>query len=265
VLIERSSVWMTACEARGNATRFVATGFGGDGGSGVFAIDSAIHVGLCIVFGGQSGGRANGVTGVGAPGVMLVASSALLHGGPPNGILGAIAFEQHLAGVDGLGAAAPALAVDGSSVARYAPDLAMVGGSESASLAAAPTIGAAIGATVVAIQHRLPTSSLSPSTASLGGVLTFVRAGQPNLPHVSAFSLETSPMVQLGGVSGALLVAMPSVFAFADVLLDSTGIATSIVTIPADPALAGLGVVQQCAQVVAGAVTLAPPALLAVR
>jgi hypothetical protein len=264
ILVERSAVWMMDCEAGGNASRVITSGFGADGGHGLRAIDSFVHLGRSQIRGGQSGGHAAGTIGFGGHGIDAAGSTVILHGDAGNLTTGAPGFELPL-GTPALGAAGSAITLDGTSTVGYASDVVLVPGTGTATLPAGATIDAAPGSTVGASVHRLPTVSMLPSTVPLGTTLSVRIAGEPNLDHIRAVTLQTAPATLLAGVLGALVIDVPTVVIFHLESLGPSGVLTTPVPVPADPSLAGLVIVEQGAQVLPTGIVLSPPALAALR
>jgi hypothetical protein len=258
--IEDSSVWLSQSEIYGNATRPPLSGTLGDGGLGIVALDSRIQLARTIVRGAQSGGRLSGVPGFGGVGLSATQSTIVVHGGVDNMIVGPPAFEYLAPGTVGLGLAASAVALDGSSSLTYASDAVFLGGSASTSFPPAPAFTIAAGASLVALPHRLPTVSFADATVALGATLTIDISGQPGVDHVRAVALETAPSVAVPGALGALLVDLATVVAFDVVPLGPTGTASISVQVPNDPALAGIEVVEQAAQLLPTGIVISPAA-----
>jgi hypothetical protein len=93
-------------------------------------------------------------------------------------------------------------------------------------------------------------------------MLTIEIAGQPGFDHIRVAALQTAPAVTFPGVSGTLVIDLQAVFLTEVVTLGPAGVATSSVTVPADPSLAGIQVVEQAAQVLPGGIAISPPALV---
>lgn len=262
MLIERSSFWLMDGSADGNATRQPSTGFGGDGGAGLAAIDSSVQIGRSVVRGAQSGGLQNAVPGIGGVGLDAVGGHILIHGASGNSVIGATAYEQSPAGWVGLGSSGAAIRLDATSSLTYAADVALVPGGGTASIPAAPQMVVAPGSTVLALGQRLPTTSITPPFALPGTTLTVVNSGQPGLDHIRAVTLQTAPAFTFGGVLGTLLVDLPTVVFWHIEPLGPSGVQTTLVQVPIDPSLGGIQVVEQAAQVLATGVAISPPVLI---
>jgi hypothetical protein len=167
-LIEQSNLSMTDCAINGNATRPPSSGFGGDGGDGIRAIDSTLYLGGTSAAGSQSGGRQNGAPGFGGAGLRAIGSTVLVHGGSGNALHGAHAFEFAGSGTVGLGFAGNAVVLDSASSLTYAPDVSLVPGNGSASLPGGVPIAASSGASVNPTAERLPTVSITPAPSPSG-------------------------------------------------------------------------------------------------
>jgi hypothetical protein len=263
-LVERSGFWMNDCRADGNATRLVSSGFGGDGGPGLMTIDASVQIARSLIRGAQSGGHQNGVFGFGGAAIDVFGSTVLVHGASPNALFGALPLEFDAGAAIGLGAAGSAIKLDGTSSVTYAPDVPLVPGSGAPTLPDAPAIAAAAGAIVAPLTHRLPTVVITPATVPPGATLTVLLQGEPNLDYIRAVGPRTSPAVGLSGVSGKVLVDLTTLLFFDVRLLDASGAVSSTVNVPADPALAGLEVVEQAAQVLPAGIALSPPSVFSI-
>jgi hypothetical protein len=260
--LDNATIWMTDFHASGKSTLHPANGsFGGDGGHGVVAVNSTLHVAKSAMRGAQSGGREPGLAGLGGAGVFAVNSTILMHGGSGNLVEGADAYEVNASGSLGLGQAGSAFSLDALSELVYGADVVLSPGSGSATLPAAPPITAVPGATVTAAPFRLPTVSIAPAYVPLGGNLTVTITGEPGFDHIRAVTLQTAPAVALPGVSGALLVDLASVLVWHVEPIGPTGTASFLVTVPMDPGLAGIQIVEQGAQALPGGISIGPPSL----
>jgi hypothetical protein len=253
---------MTDCPISDIATRPVTTGFGGDGGDGIRLIDATLHLGRTSSAGCQSGGRQNGVPGFGGAALRAITSTILLHGGTGNALWGADGLEVSGNGSVGLGFAGHAIVLDSASVLTYAPDVNLLPGDGTATLPPGVAIAASAGASLIPMAVRLPTVSITPAFAPLGSTLLIEIAGQPGIDHFRVTALATAPAVSFAGVSGSLLVDLQTVILTEVQTLGAPGIATSSVTVPNDPSLAGIEIVEQAAQALPGGVAISPPVLV---
>jgi hypothetical protein len=263
VVVEQSGLWMADSTVIGTATRTPTLLFGGDGGAGILAVSSWVQISRSVVRGARSGGLQNGVAGAGGAGIEAVQSTVVVHGGSGNSVTGAAAYEVMASGTTGLGFAGPGLLVDATSLAGHGADVPVAGGLGSTSLPAGPSVVAAPGAAVFALAERFPTVSLTPPTVHVGTTLTVELSGEPGA-HYRAVALQTAPSASVAGLVGFLLVDLATVQAIEGVTLDASGSGTVLVPIPPNPALAGMVIVEQAAQLLSFGVLLSPPALTAV-
>lgn len=260
VLVERSSLWMADCAAEGNATRFMTTGFGGSGGDGLTSIDSYVHVASSVLRGAQSGGMQNGIAGAGGAGIHATGSSLVVHGAAGNQVRGADAFAVVAGSSTGLGAAGSAIALDAASSLVHAVDVVFAPGAASGSLPAAPPIFAVPGAAVIAAPVKLPSVSM-PAFVPLGGGLLVEIAGEPGIDHIRAVALSTAASQSYAGIFGLVLVDLPTLVTIHVETLSAAGTGSIQLTVPLDPWLAGIVIVEQAAQVHPGVIVLSPPVL----
>ncbi len=264
LIVERSGVTLDDASLGGTATTIPVSAFGGDGGPGIVAIDSVVQLGRSSVRGGPSGGRQPGVAGIGGAGIRAVRSQLLVHGGPNNLVRGAAGFEYGSPGAASLGTPAPAIALDGASSMSHASDAALIGGAGTANQPAAAAIAAAPGATTFPIASRLPTVAMTPATVLMGGLLTVEIAGEPLVDHIRVLTLVTSAAVTFPGVSGALLIDPAAAIVIHVDPLDASGVGTVPLPVPVVPALNGIQLVEQAAQVLPSGLALSPPVLATV-
>jgi hypothetical protein len=163
--------------------------------------------------------------------------------------------------VIGFGTAGSAVSLDGSSSLVYGVDVSLLGGTGTASLPPAPPLAAAAGSIVDARAEQLPTVSITPASASLGSQLTVRLSGEPGVDYIRAVGLRTMPALGVPGALGSVVVDLSTVFFWPVDTLDPTGNLTSFVTVPLDPSLAGVEVVEQCAQALPSGLVISPPVI----
>jgi hypothetical protein len=194
------------------------------------------------------------VPGAGGHGVRAEGSLVAIHGGVGNATSGANAFPQA-----NLGTAGSAVSLDGASGLIYGVDAALSGGAGAASLPPAAPISSAAGSFVDARGERLPTVSITPASVSLGSTLTVRISGEPAFPLIRAVAFQTVPIVPVTGALGAVFVDLSGVFLWHYDTLDATGNLTGVGTIPQDPALANVSIVEQAAQLLPSGIFISPP------
>jgi hypothetical protein len=257
--VENSSVWLADSLIFGNSTNT------GNGGHGIRAIDSFVHLGRSQVRGAQSGGgHLSGLQGFGGAGIHAVASHFIVHGGNPNIVSGANGFEHSIPTWSAYGVPSSAVVLDATSTLIYAADAVLAAGTGTASLPAAPLLVAAPGSTVTPHPHRLPTVSITPVNAGIGTSVTMRLTGEPNLELIRAISIQTAPPIFIGGVLGAVVVDLQAVLFYPVDLIGPSGESTTSVTLPFDPGLAGLEFIEQGAQVLPTGIALSPPIVLTI-
>ena len=197
-----------------------------------------------------------------APGIRAQGSVVVLHGGFGNTTVGANAYELQLPNGAALllGTAGNAVILDGSSSLVYGVDVALSGGTGTASLPPATPLAAAAGSIVDARAERLPTVSITPASASLGSQLTVRLSGEPGVDYIRAVGLRTMPALGVGAL-GSVVVDLSTIFLWHFDTLDPTGNLTESVTVPLDPSLAGVEIVEQCAQALPSGLVVSPPVI----
>jgi hypothetical protein len=259
-VVQSSMVWIADSTARGSATSLPIFGWGGDGGDGITLINSVAHIARSVIQGAQTSGLQNGVAGAGGPGIRAQGSTVVLHGGFENVTAGANAYEQLSSGILKLGTAGSGVILDGSSSLVYGVDVSLAGGTGTASLPPGTPLVAAAGSIVEARAERLPTVSVAPASAPLGSQLTIRLSGEPGVDYIRAVGLRTMPALGVGAL-GSVVIDLSTIFYWPVDTLDPTGNLTSFVTVPLDPSLAAVEVVEQCAQALPGGIVISPPVI----
>jgi hypothetical protein len=203
--------------------------------------------------------------GFGGAAINAFSSYVIVHGADPNLVAGADGFESTFSGAVGLGAPGSAVKLDATSTVVYAQDAMLVPGAATASLPAAPPVAAEPTSVVAPHPHRLPTVSITPAYVPVGGAVSVQLSGEPNLDLIRAIALQTAPPLFMPGVLGAVVVDLQSVLLYPVDPLGPSGTITSIVTIPADPSLAGLAFFEQAAQVLPTGIAVSPPIVVCIE
>jgi hypothetical protein len=261
ILVESSALLISDSTALGNSTRPAESGFGGDGGPGMRLLHSSVQISRSAIRGAQSAGLLNGVAGAGGHGIDATESFILVHGGAQNAIAGANAWQLTLV-VAQLGTSGSAVSVDEGSILIHGVDVTLTGGGSTASLPASPPVAQQAGSTVTAKPERLPTVSITPAAPQLGSTLTVNLTGQPGFDHVRAVAFQTAPALGFRNVLGAALVDLSTVAIWHTETLGPGGTLSIQVAVPSDPSIAGLAIVEQCAQALPSGVVISPPVIV---
>jgi hypothetical protein len=259
--VERSRVWVSRCELTGSSAGTRANGQSGEPGSGLRAVSSEVQLARTRLVG--AGGSAQTLPLAESAGAGLDArgSSIAVHGGDGATIVGADARETLFLHFFLYCSGGQAIEVDATSTLALAPDVLLLPGAPSANLPGGQPIVAVPGASVSTLPERAPSLAFLPQIGPLGSTSTVQYQGAPGSIHARFLSFASGNALVLPGIEGALLLDLLSFFYVETVTLDALGQATSLAPIPADPLLAGLGLVEQTLQWSPLALRFAPPAL----
>jgi hypothetical protein len=152
----------------------------------------------------------------------------------------------------------------GSSLS-YASDAQITGGTILSTGFQAPDIQSYPGSSVTALQRRLPTLVLNPSTGSPGTPLVVQAKGEPGALLVRGLALSTGPGIPFSSSLAKIALNPNSLFLLPAVTLPASGELLQPSQLPASPAAIGLTIFEQLLQVsLAGAVDLSPAAAVSV-
>lgn len=218
------------------------------------------HVAGSFVQGGDAGFWGGlSVAGQGGSAISIEFGSANLYGGAGNTLRGGDADPAD--GPSSQGGNAVFLAFGGS--ASYAADALLEGGLQPNGTQA-PYASVFFESSLVELAHARPALRTSAARVAPGGAFDLDYTGNAHSPVGTLFSLSTGPFLALPGFDGVLAVDASTLFLGGSVVLDAGGVATSSLTVPADPALAGVLVVFQSVEL--GPVSgFSNPALLVIE
>lgn len=245
VVVQHSYIWCNNCVING------ADGVSYGSSPGIYAYSSQVHLALCRITGGDGGYTSNVSGSDGAHGVLAVAySQIVIAGGPGNSITGGDGNWWHAFGGSNGGSA---VAVNATSIVRYASDVVMAAG-----FTFGNPVSAVSGPSIAESSRRLTMkiSSLFPS----GGWRTLACYG----PGGDVIAVFASPgrldPIWLG--AGHFLYIDPHASVFVGfVQLLSNGVGGVQIFLPPAPALRGLSITLQGGSAVASPLRLSAPAM----
>lgn len=270
--VGNSRAWFNACQLRGKPGfeifPLIPTIPSGDGGAGVFVLNSEVELARTSA----EGGIARYFADFGQPpaasgaGLQAVGSQVRLIGGSSSLLQGASAQPPGSGSQPGsISTAAVGASLDAGSSLVRASDAAVLGGAGAGAQPAAPAFQLAPGSQQIDLARRLPSLLLSPGSVQIGQALTVDYQGEPNSVHLRALWVSSGLALPLPGIGGSLLLDPLTLVQALPVVLDGAGQAQVASGIPNNPNYLGLTLVEQSAQVAGFDIDLSAPAILNVR
>lgn len=260
--IDSSNVWVAGSTLIAGATGqaffpeilSAASGIEVEGGG-------TVRVASSFVQGGLSGSLDAGVVfpGSGGSGIFVEWGSAVVSGGPGNTIRGGDADPDGPAGSD----PGYALLTTFFGNATYAADAALEGGLQLDG-EPGPALPAAPHGSLTGLSYARAVLATTAAQVAPGGAFDLDFSGNELSPVGTFVALGTDPFLVIADVDGLLAVDLATLFVGPSAVLDGSGLATSSVSVPPQPGLAGTVVVFQSVELGSEAVSLSNPALVVI-